>query len=68
MNYGFEWTMPLAKENRGVVTRDGADISSRLEPTDLESECITVVPLSPFDVFNGEFRRDERTSCAVSDS
>src|SRR3989442_802988 len=57
VNGGFEWTRPSAQEDRDVVTRDGTDISSWVEPTDLEAECIAVMLLCPLHVLNWELRR-----------
>src|SRR5205807_2079118 len=47
VNGRFEGTRSSAKEDRDVVTRDGTDISSCVEPTDLEAERITVMLLRP---------------------
>jgi hypothetical protein len=57
MNRRFERALSSTKEDGDVVSRDGTDISSRIEPTDLKTEYVAVMPLSPFYVLNREFRR-----------
>src|SRR5262249_22658635 len=44
-------------EDRDVVARHGADLSSGIQPADFEAECIAVMPLRPLHVVNGELRR-----------
>src|SRR5262245_1314459 len=56
VNGGLEWPRPSAKEDRDVVTRNGTDVFSGVEPTDLEAECVPVMPLSPLHVLNRQLR------------
>ena len=57
VNSRFKRAASSAKENHGVVARDGADIASRILPTNLEAECVAVMLLSSLHVLNREFRR-----------
>src|SRR4029077_6349656 len=57
VNGRLEWTRSSAKEDRDVVTRDRTDISTWVEPTDLEAERIAVMLLRPLHVLHRELRR-----------
>jgi hypothetical protein len=57
VNGGFEWTHPLAKEDREVVAGHGADFSPGVEPADFESEHVAVVPLSSLHILDRKLRR-----------
>ena len=50
----LEWAASSAKENRDVIARDGADIATWIQPTNLEAERIAVVPLRALHVLNRE--------------
>src|SRR5215218_5316785 len=56
VNGRFEGLGSLAKENRDIVTRYSTDLLSGVEPTNLETECITVVLLSPFHIRDWQLR------------
>ena len=56
MNSRFEWAVSFAKEYRHGRTRDGTDIASWIQPTNLEAERIAVMLLSPLHVLNRELR------------
>ena len=57
VNSRFEWAASPAKENRDVIARDGADIASWIQPSNLNAERIAVMLLSPLHVLNRELRR-----------
>jgi hypothetical protein len=57
VNGGFEWAVSFAEENGEAIAGDGADAASGIKPSDLEAERIAVMLLSPFDIFDWEFRR-----------
>lgn len=57
VNGRFERSLSSSKEDGDVISRNGTEISSRVEPPDLKTECVAVMLLSPLYVLDWKFRR-----------